>query len=100
LIPLANVGDLHLSEDVVAAVKENRFHVWAVDTIEDGIELLSGRSAGTWDEEDGWTDGSLFSACQRQLDDMVEMMRQAAKGTGKAPEGESDEPEDASNDEE
>jgi len=99
MVPLANVGDLHLSQEVVAAVDEDRFHVWAVDSIEDGIELLSGRAAGTWDEDDGWTDGSLFSACQRQLDDMVEMMRQAAKGAGKVPESESDDPEDARSDE-
>jgi len=98
MIPLANVGDLHLSKDVVAAVEEKRFHVWAVDSIEDGIELLSGTPAGTWDEEDGWTDGSLFGTCQGRLDDMVEMMRSAAKGGGKTPESESEDLENAASD--
>jgi len=98
LIPLANVGDLHLSEDVVAAVKEKQFHVWAVDTIEDGIELLCGTPAGTWDEDDGWTEGSVFEACQRRLDDMVEMMRSASKGGGKTPESESEDAENANSD--
>lgn len=98
LIPLANVGDLHLSKDVVAAVEEKRFHVWAVDTIEDGIELLSGTPAGSWDDDVGWTDGSLFEACQSRLNDMVEMMRSASKGDGKTPESESEDLENANSD--
>ncbi|MGC9111316.1 MAG: Lon protease family protein [candidate division WOR-3 bacterium] len=46
LIPKANVGDLMLREDVVAAVREGRFHIYAVETIDQGIELLTGVPAG------------------------------------------------------
>jgi len=83
MIPAANVGDLQLSEEVVAAVSDALFHIWAADTIEDGIELLTGISAGARDDEDRWTEGSVFAACQERLDEMVSLMRKAAKGEPK-----------------
>ncbi len=45
LIPASNVGDLMLRDEVVAAVSESRFHIWAVDSIDEGIALLTGRPA-------------------------------------------------------
>jgi predicted ATP-dependent protease len=83
LIPESNVGDLHLSEEVVTAVDEGLFHIWAVDNVSDGIELLTGQAAGVWSDDDGWTDGSIFAACQERLDEMVRLMRKAAKSTNK-----------------
>ncbi|EQD62021.1 ATP-dependent protease, partial [mine drainage metagenome] len=41
MIPRQNVSDLMLSEEVVEAAREGKFHVFAVDTIEDGITLLT-----------------------------------------------------------
>jgi predicted ATP-dependent protease len=87
LIPEANVDDLHLAPAVVGAVAQGRFHVWATDAIADGIELLTGCPAGSWDEAAGWSDGSLFGACQRRLDGMVELMRKAARGNARPPGG-------------
>jgi predicted ATP-dependent protease len=93
LIPLSNVGDLQLAPEVARAAEEGAFHVWAVDRIEDGIELLTGTPAGSWDEDDGWSEGSVYAACQDRLDEMVQLMRRAAKGEGKN----SAEPEDNGN---
>ncbi len=83
MIPAANVGDLHLSEEVAAAVSDGRFHIWAVDSIVDGIELLTGNRAGARNHEGRWTEGSVFAACQERLDEMVSLMRKAAKGEAK-----------------
>ena len=41
IIPRTNVKDLMLREDVLTAVDEGRFHIWAVDTVDDGIEILT-----------------------------------------------------------
>jgi predicted ATP-dependent protease len=90
MIPSSNVGDLHLSDEVIAAVEEGKFHVWSVDSIYDGVELLTGQPAGSWDEKDGWTDDSVFAACQNRLDEMVQHMRQAAKGAKNNAGGEGD----------
>ncbi|HEU5394930.1 MAG TPA: AAA family ATPase, partial [Candidatus Methylomirabilis sp.] len=43
LIPEANVRHLMLREDVVQAVREERFHIHAISTVDEGIALLSGR---------------------------------------------------------
>ena len=83
VIPAANIGDLHLSNEVAVAVKDDRFNVWAVDSVEDGIKLLTGKSAGTRNREGRWTKGSVFAACQERLDEMVGLMRKAAKGEQK-----------------
>ncbi len=45
LIPHGNVRDLMLRHDVVAAVQEGRFHIHAVKTIDEGIAILTGKSA-------------------------------------------------------
>jgi predicted ATP-dependent protease len=80
LIPSTNVGDLNLAAAVVKAVAEGRFHVWAVDTIADGIGILTGVRAGRWKADRGWTPGSVFEKCQNRLDEMVNLMRTATKG--------------------
>jgi lon-related putative ATP-dependent protease len=50
-IPRSNVRHLVLRHDVIEAVREGKFHVWAVDTIDEGIELLTGMTAGDVDQE-------------------------------------------------
>jgi len=51
IIPAANLRQLMLKEDVVQAVREGRFRIWAVDTVDDGIEVLTGVRAGSLTEE-------------------------------------------------
>ena len=46
LIPHLNIHDLMLREDVVEAIKNGKFHLYAVKTIDQGIEILTGRKAG------------------------------------------------------
>ena len=50
LIPAANVRNLILRADVVQAVADGQFHIYPVQTIDQGIELLSGVRAGAVDE--------------------------------------------------
>jgi predicted ATP-dependent protease len=83
LIPESNVRDLHLAPEVVEAVADELFHIWSVDNVSDGIELLTGQPAGTWSDDKEWSEGSIFAACQKRLDDMVRLMRKAAKSTDK-----------------
>ena len=46
IIPRTNVVDLMLREDVITAVREGKFHIYAIDTVDDGIEILTGLKAG------------------------------------------------------
>jgi ATP-dependent Lon protease len=50
-IPRSNVRHLVLRYDVLDAIREGKFHVWAVDTIDEGIELLTGTPPGDVDQE-------------------------------------------------
>jgi len=49
LIPRRNVRNLMLDEDVLTAIRDQQFHLWAVDHVDDGITLLTGWPAGTPD---------------------------------------------------
>jgi predicted ATP-dependent protease len=42
IIPKTNVGDLQLSPEVAQAIKDGKFHIYAVDTVAQGIEILTG----------------------------------------------------------
>jgi len=88
MIPASNVLDLHLASEVVNAVRDGRFNVWAAETIEDGIELLTGVEAGVWTDDDGWSENSVFGSCEARLSEMARLMRRAVKGLPKTEENE------------
>lgn len=67
LIPQANVKNLMLREDVVAACAEGRFAVYAVETIDQGIEILTGAVAGERGENGLFPDGSINRAVEEKL---------------------------------
>ncbi|OGF55339.1 MAG: ATP-dependent protease, partial [Candidatus Fraserbacteria bacterium RBG_16_55_9] len=46
MIPASNVRHLMLREDVVEVARSGKFHVWAVSTIDEGMEVLTGIPAG------------------------------------------------------
>lgn len=67
MIPKANVRNLMLKREVVQAVEEGRFSIWAVETIEQGIEILTGTPAGTPDSKGNFAPDTLFGKVQKQL---------------------------------
>ncbi len=89
MIPASDVNDLHLSDEVVEAVRKGRFAVWAVERIEEGIEHLTGVPAGTQDENGGWSEGSVFERCRERLEEMARLFRNSGKQ-----ENNGDEPDD------
>ena len=59
LIPYQNVKNLTLSNEVIDAVKENKFHIYPVSTVDEGIEILTGVEAGKLDENGKYLVGSI-----------------------------------------
>ena len=49
MIPAKNVQNLNLSDEVIRAVKEKKFHIYAISSIDEGIEILTGVPAGDKD---------------------------------------------------
>lgn len=67
IIPRTNVADLMLREDICQAVEDGNFNVWAVDTVDDGIEILTGIKAGVLDKHGHYPKGTVNYAVQQGL---------------------------------
>lgn len=59
IIPVQNIQNLHLSDEVVESVKNGKFHVYPVSTIDEGIEILTGVPAGKKDKNGSYPAGSI-----------------------------------------
>ncbi len=66
VIPAANLHNLMLRKEVVQAVEAGQFHIWAIHTIDEAIELFTGLAAGEW-QEDGYPEGTFNYAVMQQL---------------------------------
>lgn len=71
LIPASNVKHLMLRDDVVQAVREGRFSIYPVETVDQGIELLTGVEAGEADEHGEYPLGSVNRAVAKRLNDFA-----------------------------
>jgi predicted ATP-dependent protease len=67
LIPKANVDHLVLREDVVEAAAARRFFIYPVETIDEGIALLTDREAGERDAEGRYPEGSINGLVEARL---------------------------------
>ncbi len=59
MIPVQNIDNLQLSDEIIEAVKNKQFHVYAVSTIEEGIEVLTGVPAGKKDKNGHFPAGTI-----------------------------------------
>lgn len=66
IIPAANAGDLMLRHDVVAAAAAGQFHVFAVETVQEALEVLTGHDVGTLDSEGEYPAGSLLAIARER----------------------------------
>ena len=80
MIPRANVRNLMLDAEVIQAVHEGRFSIWAVDTIDEGIELLTGTKAGREHKDGTYTKGSVHSLVRARLERMLKDSAKLQKG--------------------
>jgi lon-related putative ATP-dependent protease len=87
LIPASNVKHLMLRKDVVDAVTRGEFHVYPVEEIDQGIELLTGTEAGERDEEGRYPEGTINFLVEERLAHFAQRSREfASGGTAKSEE--------------
>lgn len=79
LIPKANVKHLMLKPDVVAAAKEGRFSLYPVETIDEGISILTGVEAGARDEGGHYPSGTLNARVQKRLETFAKAVRESSR---------------------
>jgi ATP-dependent Lon protease len=75
MIPRTNISDLMLRKDVVEAVGKGKFHIWAVETIDQGIEILTGKSAGKRDKKGAFPQGTVHYMANQKLAEFAEKMK-------------------------
>lgn len=59
IMPIQNVKNLHLTDEIIDSVKKKKFHIYAISTIEEGIEILTGVPAGKRDSHGEFPLGSI-----------------------------------------
>jgi predicted ATP-dependent protease len=75
LMPAKNLKHLMLRDEVVEAVKQNQFRIWAVSTIDEGIEVLTGIEAGRKTEGGGYPEGTINYKVDRNLREMANKLK-------------------------
>ena len=86
IIPTRNVKDLVLRDEVIQAVKEKKFHIYPVAKIEEGIELLTGKTAAKLGVKGEYAKDSVFYLVEKRLKEMSgekEKGRRGAKEKGR-----------------
>jgi ATP-dependent Lon protease len=78
IIPIQNVKDLMLREDVIEAVKKREFHIYPIESVEEGIEILTGVGAGA-KTKTGYDKGSVFDLVEKKIKDMYAKARAMEK---------------------
>lgn len=82
IIPQENVDNLMLNDEVISAVEEGTFHIWAIDNALEGVPLLTSFSAG---ERAGngerYPEDTLLGRADRRLREMARALRKFADGS-------------------
>jgi predicted ATP-dependent protease len=73
-----------LRDDVVDAVSRGRFHIYPVETIDQGIEMLTGVEAGSRGDDGSYPQGSVNQRVQQRLKDMAIRQIELAQAMMKA----------------
>lgn len=76
LMPIQNKQDLMLKDQVVDAVREGKFHIYAVKHIDEGLELLTGCPAGEMQEDGSFPEGSINYLADKKLEELAGIWRE------------------------
>ena len=75
IIPHQNQRNLMLREDVVAAIREGRFHIYAIQSIDQGMEILTECPAGERQPDGSYPEGTVNSLVVKRLQELHQTMR-------------------------
>jgi lon-related putative ATP-dependent protease len=82
LIPIQNVKNLMLKKDLIDAVATGQFHIYAVHTIDEGIEILTDIPAGQRNSDHSYTEGTIHYLVEKRLREFAEGLRKAPANGG------------------
>ncbi len=67
IIPTSNVKHLMLKEEVLEAVKSGTFEIYAIENVNEGMEILTGKVSGTKDKNGKFSKGSINYLVEKKL---------------------------------
>lgn len=79
IIPLQNMTDLMLDDEVVEAVKAKKFHIYPIGSVDEGISILTGVKAGTLQKSGQYQKGTVNYLVQERLREMALQWKQFGK---------------------
>lgn len=80
LIPAANVRHLMLNDEVISAVEAGKFHVWPINTFDEGIPILTDLEAGQRDENGDYPPGTFNYKVQEALNRFAKRIKKHNSG--------------------
>ena len=76
-IPASNVKNLVLRPDVVMAIEQGEFHIWAVEHVDQAMELFGGIPAGSVDDKE-----SFHGKAMTRLTEMSDVLKEQHAAAG------------------
>ncbi|NUM44108.1 MAG: AAA family ATPase [Anaerolineales bacterium] len=80
VIPASNVRNLMLRAEVVQAVADGKFHLWAIKTVDEGLEIFTGMEAGVRGADGTYPEGSFNQAVVEKLEAFGEAVKEKKNG--------------------
>ncbi len=75
MIPHQNVRDLMLRDEIVEAVKAKKFFIYCVKTIDEGVEILTGKSAGERADDGSYPEGTVNNLVSEKLRELADSLK-------------------------
>ncbi len=79
-IPYQNIENLMLNREVIKAVKESKFHIYPIKTIDEGIEILTGLKAGERRKDGTFEEGTINYLVDKRLQEMAQRWKDFTGG--------------------
>jgi lon-related putative ATP-dependent protease len=83
VIPKSNVKNLILKQEVIEAIKQGKFHIYPVSSIDEGIEILTGVKAGKQLPDGSFEKGTINDKVNRRLREIAERLKEFPEGDKK-----------------
>jgi predicted ATP-dependent protease len=74
IVPASNVRDLMVDDEIVVAVRDGKFNIWAVEDIDQGIEILTGVPAGQLNADGTYPEDTVHGLVARRLENYAELL--------------------------
>ncbi|MBN1232516.1 MAG: AAA family ATPase [Candidatus Coatesbacteria bacterium] len=79
IIPRSNLKELMLNDEIIESVKSQKFSIFAIDRVEEGIEILTGYKAGFRLENKRFEEGTVFEAVDKKLREFLDLWKEEAE---------------------